>query len=268
MVEYLKHLLVRTPLEGPLQRLRWLAGAPRRRRHPELADIYLESDRIDDMLRRVVRPDSNCIDVGCHLGSFLSQLTRLAPRGRHTAVEAIPHKAAWLRQKFPEVAVEQVAVGSEPGEVTFYRNVTRSGFSGLNVHADPSDKVEAITVRCARLDDLAPADRPVDFVKIDVEGAELSVLQGAEGLLTRSRPTLLFECTHDGLASAGTTAEALFDFLAGRHGYGIFLLKDWLAGGAPLTAAAFRQAMKYPFQAFNFLAAPIRAEGTAATTAA
>ena len=264
MFEYLKHLVIRTPLEGPLHRLRWLAGYPRRRRHPELAELYAEPDRIEQMLGRLLKPTSNCLDVGGHLGSFTSLLVRLAPQGRHMTFEALPDKARWLKEKFPEVEVTHAAVGEAPGEITFYRNTSRTAFSGMNVHTRPGDKVEEIKVRCERLDDRVPPDRHVDFVKIDVEGAELSVLRGAREVIARCRPVLLFECALDGLEGAGVRPQDIFGFLTEQLGYEVLLVRNWLSGGAALTGEEFHRAMRYPFQARNFVAVPAERKAAAA----
>jgi FkbM family methyltransferase len=255
-LENLKQMLLRTPLERPMQRLRRLAEFPRRRRHPELAEVYAEQDRIEAVLERLLKPDSNCLDVGCHLGSFLSLILRRSPRGRHMAFEALPDKAARLKKKFPEVEIVQAAVAEAPGEIDFFRNLSRSGFSGPEMTAGARDVVEKIKVRSERLDDVVPLDRKVEFLKIDVEGAELSVLKGARSLVDRSRPVVLFECTKPNLERAQTSPQAVFDFINDSLRMRIFLVKDWLAGGAPLAFEPFRKAMWYPFQAYNFLAVP------------
>ena len=101
MLEKLKRNLIRTPLERPALWLRNLAGARKRRKHPELSEIYAEGERMDAILARILKPDSNCLDVGAHIGSFLVQLIRLAPRGKHMAFEALPEKAEWLKKTIP-----------------------------------------------------------------------------------------------------------------------------------------------------------------------
>ncbi|QOV91130.1 FkbM family methyltransferase [Humisphaera borealis] len=257
-MEALKQMFIRTPLERPLQQLRHLAGFRKRRKHPELAEIYIENDRIDAMLDRVVKADTNCLDIGCHLGSFLSQLLRLAPKGKHAAFEALPDKAARLKKKFSDVEIHHCAVSDKPGEITFYRNITRSGFSGMNVHANETDKIEEVKVRCMPVDEMVPADRPIGFIKVDVEGAELSVFKGAAQTIARGKPYILFECTIDGLKSAGSTPREIFDYIEQSLGYRVYLLKDWLADGQPLAFERFEKSMRYPFQAYNFLAAPAK----------
>jgi len=236
----LKYEFIRTPLERPLLALRRALGWRERRRHPELADIHMEEARIERVLARVLRPDSWCVDIGCHYGSMLSRFCRLAPAGRHVAFEVIPAKVRFLRRKFPEVDVRQVALLDHPGHSRFFVYSRASGFSSL-ARSTPQQaegiEVEEIEVETARLDDaLAPAHR-VDFLKVDVEGAELFVLRGAKAALARHRPVVLFECGPGGPRSFGYEPGELYDFLTRDAGFSVFSLKVYLANASPVGRA-------------------------------
>lgn len=256
MNDYLKHLFIRTPLERPLSRLRGLLGYRWRRAHPELVEIFAEPARIEQVVRRILGESSNCIDIGCHLGSMLNLIVTLAPKGRHMAFEAMPQKAKWLKRKFPEVDVRAMALSDRAGDVTFYQNVKKTGFSGLRPHADPGDRLAELVVPCERLDAVVPEQQRVDFIKLDVEGAELLVLRGGEKLLRQQRPSILFECTTSGLTQFDVTPRDMYRYLTEGLPYRVYLLKSWLNGDAPLEFGAFEKAMVYPFQAFNFVATP------------
>lgn len=254
--DYVKHLAVATPVEGLAISLRDIADRfnLNLQRHPELREIYIEDRYIAQALKQLITPEMNCIDIGAHLGSMTSKFKRLAPKGHHTAVEAIPYKYQWLKQKFPDVELWQLAITNYTGTVEFVIKPNESGFSGMKLHGEPNTRIERIEVKCARLDDLIPRDRPIGFLKVDVEGAELSVFEGAEQLLQRCHPTLLFECTMSGLTTYNLTPKEMWSYLHGHHGYNLFTAKSWLAGDSPLSYEALEQAMQYPFQAFNFLA--------------
>ncbi len=248
--------VIASPLRRPAAWLLRLSQVWHRLRHPALREIYLEAERTKCLLGRTIAPDMNCIDVGCHLGSVLAEITRLSPRGHHIAVEPVPHKATWLRRNFPGVEVHQVALGDQDASVEFFFFPGSSAFSGLSRRGASPDETTVITVKCKRLDDIVPPGMPIGFIKIDVEGAEISVFRGARRVISESQPVVLFECVRSNLISAGLTANHVFSLLAEDISYNIFLLPDWLSGGPPLDLPTFEACMVYPFRAFNFVAAP------------
>jgi FkbM family methyltransferase len=255
---YLKHLLVRTQLERPAKYLRYFAGFARRRRYPELHEVYVEDDRIEEAMRQVIRPDSNCIDIGCHIGSVLGLILRLAPRGMHIAVEPVPEKAKWLRKKFPEVEIVAMALGDRTGKASFFHDTTRQSLSGFAKVLSSRDHIVELTVDCEMLDNIVDPGRRYAFVKIDVEGAEILVLRGARRMIARDRPVILFESSHDGAGNLGLKREDLFALVTNGLGYEVFMIKDFLEKRPALTLEGFQKAAIYPFQAFNFLAVPAK----------
>ena len=250
-----KQRVVGTPVGRVAERLRWVARAPARRRHPELWDMHLEDRWIAAALPGIIEPDHNCVDVGAHIGSMLHEMRSLASRGTHVAFEPVPKKAQWLRSKFTDVTVIEAATSDETGTATFFDDVERPGFSGLRRPSE-GETVESYDVRVTRLDDeLAILDR-VDFLKIDVEGAELPALRGARETLTRDTPTVLFECAADAvLEPFGYRRVDLFDFFA-EIGYSVYSITDFVFGQTPMDRAAFAKAGTYPFRGFNYLALP------------
>jgi FkbM family methyltransferase len=253
---YVKHLLLRTPLEAPALRFRHLAHGIRRLRHPELSEIFMEPYWIEQVERHVIEADSNCIDIGCHIGSSLSSIIRYAGRGKHLAIEPVPEKASWIKRKFPEVDVRAIALSDKRDLITFYRNVSRPGFSGFAKPTEDRDETVPISVNCERLDDIVRTDLRYSFIKLDVEGAELLVLKGARNMISRDRPIILFESSHDGASTLGLRRDDLFLLLVDGFDYKVFLIKDYLEGRPELSLRGFQRAAEYPFQAFNFLAVP------------
>ena len=157
--------------------------------------------RIDDnnlmlLLAFGLRRDANCLDVGSNHGLFLRQFRRIAPDGHHIAYEPLPNLAAKLAREYPEIDVRQRALSNEDGECTFFHvlDPANEGFSGLSggwVHRD--EPTETITVTTERLDDHLPDGWLPDFVKIDVEGAERLVFEGAIRTFRLANPTIAFE---------------------------------------------------------------------------
>ena len=252
--EKLAARLIGTPLQRPAQWLQHLRGRAHRRAHPELAEWFSEGERTEQVLRQLLRRDTHCVDIGCHIGSFLQRLTTLAPQGRHHAIEPVPDKAAWLQRKFPTVTVVPCALGEHPGHAEFFVNAAHTSYSGLRPWSIDGTvpPTQAVQVQVRTLDEVIPQTLRIGFIKIDVNGAELNVLKGARQLLQRDRPFVHFECTKGGLDDFGIDAGEVFEFVNGPAGYRIQLLKDYLSRGPVLDEAGFRRSMEYPFQAFNY----------------
>jgi FkbM family methyltransferase len=247
---WIKARLVGTPIENWAKRVRWLGGVRQRMRHPELWELYLEDQRFPLALNKIIQSTSCCIDVGAHIGSFLSLLMHYAPKGRHIAVEPSPVKAKWLHKRFPAVTVLEAAISDENGYAPFQEE-ERSGYS----HLAATETSTSYNVRTHRLDDL-PIER-VDFLKLDIEGAELRALRGSRRLITRWQPAILFECGHE-YPPMRTDRIGTYRFLTEDLDYNVYTLADFLYEKGPLTLDEFRKCGLYPFRAFNYLALPKR----------
>jgi FkbM family methyltransferase len=144
--------------------------------------------------------DSNCLDVGANEGLFLRDFRRIAPSGHHIAYEPLPNLAAKLAREYPEMDIRQRALSDEDGQCTFVHVLdpkmeAYSCFTKCWVLHDVLRDVptESITVTTERLDDHLPDGWLPQFVKIDVEGAERLVLEGAMRTLRLARPIIAFE---------------------------------------------------------------------------
>jgi FkbM family methyltransferase len=248
----LKAMLVGSPLEPLAEQVRWVLGTRRRSSHPELAELYLENKRLPEILKRLLLPSSNVLDVGCHIGSFLSLAKKVAPKGQHVAIEALPDKAAWLKRKFPNNRIEQIAISDSCGTASFEQNITHPGHSRIRDHQSAHGQVRTITVPMATLDSLHLGN--FDLIKLDIEGAELAALRGGLDLFARCRPALIFEC---GIVEYGKqNPRPLYELITRDMGYRIFTFGDFLYDKGPLEFDEFRKCGLYPFRAFNFVALP------------
>ncbi|RYZ18077.1 MAG: FkbM family methyltransferase [Chitinophagaceae bacterium] len=211
------------------------------------------------VLRKVCRPDSNCVDVGAHRGEILELMRRAAPRGHHFGFEPLPHLFARLRQRYgtvPSVHIFPYALAEEAGSASFNWVKTNPAYSGLRKrHYDrPNEEDETITVETRRLDDvLLSYGLPVHLLKIDVEGGELGVLRGATEVLRRHRPVVVFEFGLGGSDVYGSSPELLWEFFSAL-GYHISLMERFLAEEPAFSAeelsAQFHQRKNYYFIAY------------------
>ncbi len=210
---------------------RSVGAAARRLGRPELfGAIYpLARSAEDDavamraVLAAVLRERSCYVDVGANRGQLLRDAVRVAPGGRHIAFEPIPELAAELAAAFPQVDCRTLALGAHAGRASFWHYTRLDGWSGLERNPEISDAQGGpvqIEVEISTLDEQLPQLEPA-LVKIDVEGAEVGVLEGARGLLARARPLLLFEHVAAVAELYGASSVALWELLA-QAGYTIF----------------------------------------------
>jgi FkbM family methyltransferase len=182
-----------------------------------------DEERLRVLLAFVLDEDSNCIDVGAHRGGVLEHIVRLAPRGRHVAFEPLPELCAQLRARFPGVDVRESALSNERGERTFVFVQNHPALSGFRRRDYPSTPVvREISVDVERLDDALPDDYVPALIKIDVEGAEREVLEGATETIARHKPFVVFEHGKGAAPHYGTHPRDLYALLCDRAGLRIF----------------------------------------------
>ena len=240
----IKSSLVGTPVEGIAITARSVLDF-RRFRHPELAELRAEGAWISKALAKLLSRSSNCVDVGCHIGSFLSSVISIAPNGAHVAFEPVPEKAKFLRSKFSSARIVQAAVADVRGLTQFHVNKSKPGYSRISATGE-------ITVPVTTIDDEITG--AVDLLKIDVEGGELDVLKGAEKTLSKNRPVILFECGAESDLPNGYRKD-LFNHLSAA-GYQILTPCDFVFDKRAMGYEEFLRCGLYPFRAFNFIATP------------
>ncbi len=185
--------------------------------------------------------DANCIDIGANRGDVVTDMVRLCPDGHHIAYEPLPAFQEILRKEFPKVDVRGEALWNEMGSTTFEYVKEEPVFSGLRTQEYPGDwKPVQIEVETVPLDDALDADYVPALIKLDVEGAERQVLEGARKTLETHRPILFFEHGWRAAGSYGTTSGDIHDLLVKEIGMRIFDAD----GKGPYTRAQFEAAQK------------------------
>jgi FkbM family methyltransferase len=180
---------------GPAEGL-WL------RLNPRTGGNYFQGGgepEVQTAMRRHLRPGMTFYDIGANIGFFSLLAARIiGPEGRVVAFEADPEVAQRFRDHvernhFSTISIEQKAVWSETRPVFFARtDPATSPDRGLG-HVVAGSAASAIRVQATSLDDFLQTSPAPDFLKCDVEGAEVAVFSGAKRLLKEIRPIVLCE---------------------------------------------------------------------------
>ncbi|WP_395397006.1 FkbM family methyltransferase [Novosphingobium sp. BL-8A] len=201
------------------------------------------------LLESLCLPGKAFVDVGAHIGSVIAGVARCCSPSVIIAIEAVPAKAEALRRRFPNATIHGCAAGEEDGEMPFFIDLQRSGYSSLYPRSD-REQLQEIRVPIRRLDDLVGTET-ADVVKIDVEGAELAVLRGGKALLARDKPTIMFESGPEEVGDYSKTA--IWEWLD-RADYDV-LLPNRVAHNDPgLSCDGFLEAHLYPRRTTNYFA--------------
>lgn len=191
------------------------------------------------ILKKNLRNTSSCMDIGAHKGEITDIMMRYAPEGKFWLIEPIPFFAKGLKDKYAgkkNVFVYNLALGNENGEKEFHWVKNYPAYSGFfRRQYDHEDaEVEIIKVKSMRGDDLVGEEERIDFMKIDVEGAEYFVLQGCENIISNYKPSILFEFGMGAADVYGVSPEMMYDFFK-YFEYDIFTLDGYLKNQKPLT---------------------------------
>lgn len=173
------------------------------------------------------------VDCGANIGVFtVAAAMCVGPRGRVIAFEPDPRSRTVLEENLrrhrvrERVEVRAEAVGRSRGRRRFlqYSNDTVSGFGTAPPTFEPGVVEAADEVDVFPLGDVV--EGPVSIIKIDVEGFEPDVLNGAEAVLERSRDVaLIVELNPTSLQAAGSTVTTLLELLP-TDAWALWLIDD------------------------------------------
>jgi FkbM family methyltransferase len=181
------------PWRHELRRLRY--------RHQIKGNNFTTAEPEFDILDQLVSPGDWVLDVGANVGHYTKRLSDLVgSSGRVIAVEPIPETFALLASNAAyfassNVTLLNVALSAQVAEVGMC--IPKGASSTLNYYrAQISSANSDVSVLALRLDALE-IQKPVRLIKIDAEGHDRLVLEGAENLIRRDSPTIIIETDSD-----------------------------------------------------------------------
>lgn len=145
------------------------------------------------LLKDLVNPAKNSIDIGANKGVYTYFLAQLSPQV--FAYEPNPELAKFLTKASPvNVTVYPIALSNEAGTATLsipIRDTFEYDQLGSLKQQEVAENMKTFAVPLKRLDDQGHTN--IGFIKIDVEGHEEAVIHGAIELIQQQRPILMIE---------------------------------------------------------------------------
>ncbi|MEZ0600979.1 FkbM family methyltransferase [Paraburkholderia sp. IW21] len=188
--------------------------------HPAALSMSLwvngnDRDEDSDVLRSILKPGDCFVDVGANIGHLSIEASKLVgPTGRVTAFEAHPRTAGFLRDnirlnKSDNIQVAQAAIGNSLGWLHFSDS---SADDQNNVQKSGPIVVPVLTL------DVLCADEKITLLKIDVEGYEKFVFEGA-GKTLQNTKFIYFEAWDAHFKKYGYSFAEIYNLLVGLGFY-------------------------------------------------
>ena len=144
-----------------------------------------------------IQPGGIAVDCGAYIGDHtVAYKRRIGPAGRVLAFEPNPTAYECLIRNCPDVEAHRMGLGAQPG--TLAMTIVDGNYGASRITGDGSQRVEISTLDSFVLPRL-------DVMKVDAEGFELQVLEGAKETIARCRPVLALEVQKACLAANGAT---------------------------------------------------------------
>jgi FkbM family methyltransferase len=197
-------------------------------------------------VKRAAKAGHTCADVGANLGYFTILMASLVQdTGKILSFEPNPNIFPYLLAStklngfLDRVTLHNLALSDAPGgAMLLFAAVTNNwGGSALNLKAENLQDHVNVEVRLETLNFIAGGLTRLDFIKIDVEGAEFLAMKGGADVLRRFKPTILSEIHVPQLRRVSDVSGEEYIALMQEFGYACFELLD---GGAISTQAIGR----------------------------
>jgi len=180
------------------------------------------------------------VDLGANVGYYTLKLSPLVGNnGKIIAIEADPESCEILKKncilnKFSNIRIHNIAITEKKGQVRLYKSDIHSGTNSIFSNKGRSD-TNYITIPSTTLNDLLDESYPViDWMKIDVEGAELKVLKGCKKTLEKTKK-IIIELHEHILMNNNEKPQDILEILQ-QSGFKIHLFQDkWDSKTSPNT---------------------------------
>jgi FkbM family methyltransferase len=148
----------------------------------------------DRFFLKYIKPGFCVMDIGANVGYYTRLASKLVGSGSVISFEPLPKAYKLLKKNSYDLKNTEVfncALSSDEGNGSFF--IRDSGDTSSLLRINDNEKLQEIKVSIKTADSFIDNINKVDFVKIDVEGFEMEVLQGMTTIISKYRPIIIFE---------------------------------------------------------------------------
>ena len=201
----------------------------------KIADINHEKLNEPELhfLPQFIQPDSTVLDLGANYGHYAIEMGKLCMDGHVYAYEPIPFTFRVLKKvvehfKLSHIHLFEAAVSDQNTEVEMVLPLLDFGGpdTGIAYIGKPSgDQSENVRIKTLIIDE-QPIEGRVDFIKMDIEGHEPKAMKGMEGLISKNRPIILIEFSHNCLKRAAENPAKFAHYIVNQLDYRFYQAKE------------------------------------------
>lgn len=181
-----------------------------------------------DYILELVKNGDAVFDIGANIGYYSLLLGHEFNKAKIYAFEPIPDTFKFLKKNIILNDLENIKAfnfgfGSKEETLPFYFYKEGSGNASAR-ELNKKEKNEVIKCKIKRIDDFVKKEKiKIDLIKCDVEGAELFVFQGGEGVLKKSHPVIVVEMLRKWTKPFGYHPNETIEYLR-KIGYKCFII--------------------------------------------
>ncbi|ABB39689.2 methyltransferase FkbM family [Oleidesulfovibrio alaskensis G20] len=176
-----------------------------------------------NLVQQFVKEGQTVLDIGGNIGYYTVMFSKIVGRsGKVITFEPTAHYRSILEKNVQENQINNVLIRPEGLSDKAEKLTISIGSSTATLHAPEGQQIDSYeAIQLARLDDLVEQldITKLDFIKIDVDGHEPSVLRGAQQTIKKFKPLILLEVSHLHYLEGNVFAWDFYDYLSSLNYY-------------------------------------------------
>jgi len=184
---------------------------------------------VTKVFKKEIKNGDVVLDIGAHIGYYTLIAAKLVgENGKVFAFEPEPTNFDLLELNvkangYNNVTLVQKAVSNKTGKIKLYLSEDNTGDHGIY---DSHNGRQSIEIEAIQLDDYFKSyEGKIDFIKIDIQGAEALAIQGMSSLLRKNRAKIITEFEPPALKKSGIEPREYLDLLV-KHGFKLYHIND------------------------------------------